>query len=66
MKNTAVITLVLAIFAAGVIGLMLLFGFIDADKAGPILMTTVGGFVIVGICVAAIGALMPARKDSQD
>jgi hypothetical protein len=66
MKNTAVITLVLAILAAGVIGLMLLFGFIDADKAGPILMKTVGGFVIVGICVAAIGALMPARKDSQE
>ena len=66
MKNTAIITVVLAILAAGFIGLMLLFGFMDMDKAGPILVKTVGAFLIVGICIAAIGALMPAKKDSQD
>ncbi|MGI9270315.1 MAG: hypothetical protein ACR2QT_00970 [Woeseiaceae bacterium] len=66
MKNTAIITVVLAILAAGVVGLMMLFGFIDAERAGPILMKTVGAFLIVGICVVAIGALMPAKKDSQD
>jgi hypothetical protein len=66
MKNTAIFTVALAILAAGVVGLMLLFGFIDADNAGPILMKTVAGFLIVGICVTAIGALMPAKKDSQD
>ena len=66
MKNTAIVTLVLAILAAGVVGLMWLFGFIQADDAGPILLKTVAGFVIVGVCIAAIGALLPARKDPQD
>lgn len=66
MKTTAIVTLVLAILAAGAVGLMMLFGFIDAEKAGPILMKTVGGLLIVGVCVAAISALMPARKESQD
>ena len=66
MKNTAIVTLVLAILAAGVVGLLLVFGFISADEAGPILLKTIGGFVIVGICVAAISALMPHKKDPQD
>jgi hypothetical protein len=66
MKNTIIITLVLSVLAAGAIGLMWMFGFMSADRAGPILLKTVGAFVIVGACVAAIGALMPAKKGSQD
>lgn len=63
MKNIVVITLVLSVLAAGVIGLMWLFGLMDADRAGPNLLKTVGGFVILGACAAAISALMPTKKD---
>ncbi|MDH4125334.1 MAG: hypothetical protein OEW64_09005 [Gammaproteobacteria bacterium] len=66
MKNIVVITLVLSVLAAGVIGLMWLFGFMDAERVGPNLLKTVGGFVILGACAAAISALLPARKDSGD
>lgn len=66
MKNIAIIILVLAILAAGVIGLLLVFGLLDADRAGPMLLKTVGGFVILGACAAAISALMPAKKEPQD
>ncbi len=66
MKNTAIITLVLAILAAGTVGLMLVFGFLDAGDAGPILLKMVGGFVILAVCAAAISALMFGKKSSQD
>ncbi len=66
MKNIIVITLVLSVLAAGVFGLMWMFDFIDAERAGPNLLKTVGGFVILGACAAAISALMPARKNSRD
>ncbi len=63
MKIIVIITLVLSVLAAGAIGLMWLFDFMDANRAGPVLLKTVGGFLILGACAAAIGALMPARKD---
>ena len=63
MNKTLTITLVLAILAAGIIGLMYTFGFMQADRAGEILLKTVGGFVIVGGCAAAIGALMSGKKE---
>jgi len=66
MNKTLTITLVLAILAAGVVGLMYTFGFIEPDRAGEILLKTVGGFVIVGVCAAAIGALMSGKKDSKE
>jgi hypothetical protein len=66
MKNIVVVTLVLSVLAAGIIGLMLLFGFIDAESVGGTLLKTVGGFVILGACAAAISALMPAKKDSAN
>ena len=64
MKNIVVITLVLSVLAAGVIGLMVLFGFMPADGVLSTLLKVVGGFLIIGACAAAIAALMPARKDS--
>ena len=66
MKNIVVITLVLSVLAAGVIGLMLLFNFLDTERAGPILLKTVGGFLILGACAAAISALMPGKKELRD
>jgi hypothetical protein len=66
MKNTVIITLVLAILAAGVVGLMLVFGFLDVGDAGPILLKTVGGFAILAACAIAIGLLMPGKKNSQE
>lgn len=66
MKNIVVITLVLSVLAAGLIGLLWVFGFMEADRAASNLLKTVGGFVILGGCAAAISALMPARKDSAD
>jgi len=64
MKNTIIITLVLAIIAAGIVGLMLVFGLLDAGAAGPILLKTVGGFVILAVCAVAISLLMAGKKDS--
>ncbi len=66
MKNTVIITLVLAILAAGVVGLMLVFGFLDIGKAGPILLKTIGGFVILAACAIAISALMPRKSKTQE
>lgn len=66
MKNTLIITLVLAILAAGIVGLMLVFGFLDAGEAGPILLKTVAAFGILAVCAIAIGALMPGKSNSQD
>ena len=66
MKNTVIITLVLAILAAGVVGLMLVFGFLDVGDAGPILLKTVGGFAILALCAIAIGLLIPGKKNSQE
>lgn len=66
MKNIVVITLVLSVFAAGLIGLMVLFGFMQAEGVVSTLLKVVGGFLILGACAAAISALMPARKESQD
>jgi hypothetical protein len=66
MKNIVVITLVLSVLAAGIIGLLWLFDFMDADRAAANLLKTVGGFVILGGCAAAISALLPASKDSSD
>ena len=66
MKNTLIITLVLAILAAGIVGLMLVFGFLDAGEAGPILLKTVAGFAILAVCAIAIGALMSGKSNSQD
>ena len=63
MKNTLIITLVLAIIAAGIVGLMLVFGLLDAGAAGPILLKTIGGFVILAVCAAAISLLMSAKKN---
>ena len=65
MKNTLIITLVLAILAAGIVGLMLVFGFLDAGDAGPILLKTIGGFAILALCAIAIGALMSGKKNTQ-
>lgn len=66
MKSTVTITLVLAILAAGVVGLMLVFGFLDVGDAGPVLLKTVGGFAVLAICAMAIGLLMSDKKNSQD
>jgi hypothetical protein len=66
MKNIAIIILVLAILAAGVIGLMVLFGFMAVDGVVTTLLKIIGGFAILGVCAAAISALMPARKESAD
>jgi hypothetical protein len=66
MKNTVIITLVLAILAAGIVGLMLVFGFLDVGDAGPILLKTVGAFVILAVCAVAIGLLMSGKKRPQD
>lgn len=66
MKNTVVITLVLAILAAGVVGLMLVFGFLDVGDAGPILLKTIGGFTVLAACAIAISLLMSGDKNSQD
>jgi hypothetical protein len=66
MKNTVIITLVLAILAAGIVGLMLVFGFLDAGDAGPLLLKTVGGFAILATCAIAIGLLMSGKKGSQE
>ncbi len=66
MKNAVIITLVLAILAAGVVGLMLVFGFLDAGDAGPILLKTIGAFAILAVCAIAIGLLMPGKKNSQE
>ena len=65
MKNTIIITLVLAILAAGVVGLMLVFGFLDIGDAGPILLKTIGGFVILAACAIAISALLPGKSKPQ-
>jgi len=66
MKNIAVITAVLSVIAAGIIGLMVLFDFMQADGVVIVLLKVIGGFVILGGCAAAISALMPAQKESQD
>ena len=66
MKNTVIITLVLAILAAGIVGLMLVFGFLDAGDAGPILLKTVGAFAILAVCAIAISALMSGKSKPQD
>ena len=66
MKNTVIITLVLAILAAGIVGLMLVFDFLDVGDAGPILLKTVGAFGILAACAVAIGLLMSGKKNSQD
>ena len=66
MKNTIIITLVLAILASGIVGLMLVFGFLDVGGAGPILLKTVGGFGILAACAVAIGLLMSGKKSPQD
>ena len=66
MKNTVIITLVLAVLAAGIVGLMLVFGFLDVGDAGPILLKTVGAFGILAACAVAIGLLMSGKKNSQD
>lgn len=66
MKNIVVITLVLSVLAAGVLGLMVVFGFMPADGVLSTLLKVVGGFLILGACAAAISALMPERKESQD
>jgi putative effector of murein hydrolase LrgA (UPF0299 family) len=66
MKNIAVITVVLSVIAAGIIGLMVLFDLMQADGIVIVLLKVVGGFVILGACAAAISALMPAQKESQD
>ena len=66
MKNTLIITLVLAVLAAGIVGLMLVFGFLDAGDAGPILLKTIGGFAILALCAIVIGALMSGKKSTQD
>lgn len=66
MKNTLIITLVLSILAAGIVGLMMVFGFLDVGDAGPIILKTIGAFVILAVCAAAIGALMSGKSNSQD
>jgi hypothetical protein len=66
MKNTVIITLVLAILAAGIVGLMLVFDFLDVGDAGPILLKTIGAFVILAVCAVAIGLLMSGKKRPQD
>jgi hypothetical protein len=66
VKNTVIITLVLAILAAGIVGLMLVFGFLDAGDAGPILLKTVGAFAILAVCAIAISALMSGKSKPQD
>ena len=66
MNNTIRITVVLAVIAAGIVGLMLLFDILDAGDAGPILLKTIGGFVILGVVSIAISLLMPAKKISSD
>lgn len=66
MKNTVIITLVLAILAAGIVALMLVFGFLDVGDAGPILLKTVGAFVILAACAIGISALMPGKKKPQE
>jgi hypothetical protein len=66
MKNTVIITLVLAILAAGIVGLMLVFGFLDVGDAGPILLKTVGAFAILAACAIAISLLMSGKKGSQE
>jgi hypothetical protein len=66
MKNTVIITLVLAILASGIVGLMLVFGFLDVGDAGPVLLKTVGAFGILAACAVAIGLLMSGKKSSQD
>ena len=66
MNKTLIITLVLAILAAGIVGLMLVFGFLDAGDAGPILLKTIGGFAILAICAIAIGALMSGKAKPQE
>ena len=66
MKNTVIITLVLAILAAGIVGLMLVFDFLDVGDAGPILLKTIGAFVILAVCSIAIGLLMSGKKSSQE
>jgi hypothetical protein len=66
VKNTLIITLVLAVLAAGIVGLMLVFGFLDAGDAGPILLKTIGGFAILALCAIAIGALMSGKSTTQD
>jgi hypothetical protein len=63
MKNILIITLVLAVLSAGLIGLLVLFGMMDTAAAGPILAKSIGGFAILGACAAAISALMPARRN---
>jgi len=66
MKNIVVITAVLSVIAAGITGLMVLFGFMPADGVAIMLLKVIGGFVILGACAAAISALMPAQKKPQD
>lgn len=66
MKNTVIITLVLAVLAAGIVGLMLVFGFLDVGDAGPILLKTIGAFAILAICAIAISALMSGKSKTQD
>lgn len=66
MKNTVIITLALAIMAAGIVGLMLVFGFLDIGDAGPILLKTIGGFVILAACAIAISALMAGKSKPQE
>lgn len=66
MRNTIIITLVLAILAAGIVGLMLVFGILDLGDAGPILLKSIGGFVIIAVCAVAISALMTGKSKQQD
>jgi hypothetical protein len=66
MKNTVILTLVLAILAAGIVGLMLIFDFLDVGDAGPILLKTVGAFGILAVCAVAIGLLMSGKKSPQE
>lgn len=63
MKNILIITLVLAVLSAGLIGLLVLFDMMDAAAAGPILLKTVGGFAIIGACAAVISALLPEKRN---
>ena len=63
MKNIVIITALLSVLAAGIVGLLFIFEVMAADRAIAVLGKTIAAFVVVGACAAAISALMPGKKD---
>ena len=62
MKQILTITIVLTIIAAAIVGCLYIFELMSYEDAMSNLLKVGGAIVLLGVCSAAISALMGARK----